>query len=85
MFSYFKIIDIPASEEDAKKIDTKNDFSLNFLHNVAQYCHCLAQGKVGSGFDVSAAVWGSHVYRRFNPAIINDLYKLVSIKSINCL
>jgi len=52
---------------------------LNFLHNVAQYCHCLAQGKVGSGFDVSAAVWGSHVYRRFNPSIINDLYKLVII------
>jgi len=76
ILGYFKIIDIPASEEDAKKIDTKNDFSLNFLHNVAQYCHCLAQGKVGSGFDVSAAVWGSHVYRRFNPAIINDLYKL---------
>jgi len=76
LLGYFKIIDIPATEQDYEKIDTKTDYSLNFLHNVAQYCHCLAQGKVGSGFDVSAAVWGSHVYRRFNPAIINDLYKL---------
>ncbi|EGG13035.1 uncharacterized protein MELLADRAFT_87033 [Melampsora larici-populina 98AG31] len=25
-----------------------------------------AQGKIGSGFDISAAVWGTHVYRRFS-------------------
>lgn len=35
------------------------------LHNLAQICHCHAQGKVGSGFDVSAAVFGSHVYTKF--------------------
>ncbi|KAL1917411.1 uncharacterized protein VTP21DRAFT_3804 [Calcarisporiella thermophila] len=38
-----------------------------WVHNVAQFCHCFAQGKVGSGFDVSAGVWGSHSYRRFGP------------------
>lgn len=42
-------------------------------HNLAQYVHCLAQGKVGSGFDVSAAVFGSHLYSRFDPAVIQDL------------
>jgi phosphomevalonate kinase len=26
------------------------------LHNVAQTAHCAAQGKIGSGFDVSCAV-----------------------------
>jgi len=76
ILGYFKVIDLPLTEQDSEKIDTKNDFNLNFLHNIAQYCHCLVQGKVGSGFDVSAAVWGSHVYRRFNPDIINNLYKL---------
>ncbi|RKP22268.1 ribosomal protein S5 domain 2-type protein [Syncephalis pseudoplumigaleata] len=25
------------------------------VHNLAQVCHCYAQGKIGSGFDVSAA------------------------------
>ncbi|KAJ2155889.1 phosphomevalonate kinase [Coemansia sp. RSA 552] len=45
--------------------------SLRLIHNVAQYAHCLAQGKVGSGFDVSAAVYGSHVYRRFSPAVLD--------------
>lgn len=40
------------------------------VHNTAQQAHCLAQGKVGSGFDVSAAVWGSHRYRRFDPNVL---------------
>jgi phosphomevalonate kinase len=38
---------------------------LDRVHNLAQICHCHAQGKVGSGFDVSAAVFGSHVYTKF--------------------
>lgn len=43
------------------------------LHNLAQAAHCAAQGKVGSGFDVAAAVFGSCVYRRFSPSILKDL------------
>ena len=42
-------------------------------HNLAQFVHCIAQGKVGSGFDVSAAVFGSHIYTRFDPSVIQDL------------
>lgn len=44
-------------------------------HNLAQYVHCLAQGKVGSGFDVSAAVFGSQLYTRFDPAVIEPLMR----------
>ncbi|RUS15435.1 ribosomal protein S5 domain 2-type protein [Endogone sp. FLAS-F59071] len=43
------------------------------VHNVAQFVHCFAQGKVGSGFDVSAAVWGSHRYRRFDPKVLDSI------------
>ncbi|PTB70654.1 Phosphomevalonate kinase [Trichoderma citrinoviride] len=43
------------------------------LHNLAQAAHCAAQGKVGSGFDVAAAVYGSCTYRRFSPSILNVL------------
>lgn len=43
------------------------------LHNLAQAAHCAAQGKVGSGFDVAAAVYGSCTYRRFSPDILNVL------------
>ena len=42
-------------------------------HNLAQYVHCLAQGKVGSGFDVSSAIFGSHIYTRFDPSVIQGL------------
>jgi phosphomevalonate kinase len=41
-------------------------------HNLAQICHCWAQGKIGSGFDVSAAVYGTHLYRRFPICMLSD-------------
>ncbi|KKA26103.1 hypothetical protein TD95_003131 [Thielaviopsis punctulata] len=41
------------------------------LHNLAQASHCAAQGKIGSGFDVAAAVFGSCKYRRFSPATLD--------------
>ncbi|KAH9819135.1 hypothetical protein DFH28DRAFT_1122728 [Melampsora americana] len=40
--------------------------TMTIIHNLAQYVHSAAQGKIGSGFDISAAVWGTHVYRRFS-------------------
>lgn len=43
---------------------------LALIHNLAQLAHCAAQGKVGSGFDVSAAIWGSQLYRRFEPEVL---------------
>jgi phosphomevalonate kinase len=43
------------------------------LHNLAQAAHCAAQGKVGSGFDVAAAVFGSCLYRRFSPSVLSEL------------
>ncbi|KAI9772450.1 MAG: phosphomevalonate kinase [Geoglossum simile] len=47
--------------------------SQNTLHNLAQAAHCAAQGKVGSGFDVAAAAYGSCVYTRFSPTLLNGL------------
>jgi len=47
--------------------------ALSLIHNASQYVHCLAQGKVGSGFDIASAVYGSHLYTRFDPSVINPL------------
>ncbi|GAA5961348.1 hypothetical protein JCM3765_004382 [Sporobolomyces pararoseus] len=47
--------------------------TVQLMHNLAQYVHSLAQGKIGSGFDVSAAVYGSQVYRRFDVKCLGDL------------
>ena len=50
--------------------DLTTEFSKRRLHNLAQAAHCAAQGKVGSGFDVASAVYGSCLYRRFSPSIL---------------
>jgi len=43
------------------------------VHNLAQAAHCAAQGKVGSGFDIAAAVYGSCIYRRFDPELLQPV------------
>ncbi|KIK98266.1 hypothetical protein PAXRUDRAFT_824066 [Paxillus rubicundulus Ve08.2h10] len=63
------------------KVITQEEFSRpdsdarKLAHNTAQFIHCFAQGKVGSGFDVSAAVFGSQLYTRFDPTLLDDLMK----------
>ncbi|PNS18375.1 hypothetical protein CAC42_6192 [Sphaceloma murrayae] len=52
--------------------DVRTDASRRKLHNLAQAAHCAAQGKVGSGFDVASAVYGSCVYRRFSPSLLTN-------------
>jgi len=64
LFTHFKVQDSNPKNTLAHK---------QFLHNAAQFVHCLAQGKVGSGFDVSSAVWGSHTYRRFRPELLQEV------------
>lgn len=73
LFIHFQCVD--SLNDDNKKGDKEIgiDYQKKLVHNVAQLCHCLAQGKVGSGFDVSSAVWGSHVYKRFSPEILNNI------------
>jgi phosphomevalonate kinase len=54
-------------------IDVCSDEGKRIVHNLAQAAHCAAQGKVGSGFDIAAAVNGSCVYRRFDPQILEHV------------
>ncbi len=53
--------------------DSEGEKLSAIIHNLAQICHCHAQGKVGSGFDVSSACHGTHVYRRFPKCLLPDL------------
>ena len=59
-------------------IDLESNVGKARLHNLAQAAHCAAQGKVGSGFDVAAAVYGSCLYKRFSPSILEGLGDLGS-------
>lgn len=53
--------------------DLSSDTGRSILHNLAQTAHCRAQGKIGSGFDIAAAVYGGCLYRRFSPTILDKI------------
>ncbi|DBA01309.1 TPA: hypothetical protein N0F65_001814 [Lagenidium giganteum] len=44
---------------------------LYLIHNMAQLCHCFVQRKIGSGFDVSTACFGSQRYTRFPRSLLD--------------
>ncbi|GBG59791.1 hypothetical protein CBR_g54895 [Chara braunii] len=77
----------PAAESYLELHDTqdlcmdKDNEQLDLIHKIAQAAHCAAQGKVGSGFDVSAAVFGSQRYIRFSPSALASLSARVSSQS----
>ncbi|KAJ3190336.1 phosphomevalonate kinase [Gaertneriomyces sp. JEL0708] len=73
LLSHFKVVSLPTGSKGI--LTNEETFGLKLVHNTAQFCHCLAQGKIGSGFDVSAAVFGNHAYRRFSPIILDPLLK----------
>ncbi|KAG7382745.1 phosphomevalonate kinase [Phytophthora pseudosyringae] len=56
---------VPTSNFDEEQQD------LELVHNLAQLSHCYVQRKIGSGFDVSAACFGSQRYTRFPASILN--------------
>lgn len=63
-----------------------NDMDVDHLlliHNTSQFVHCLVQGKIGSGFDVSCAVYGSQLYSRFSPQVIQEALDLASNNNLD--
>lgn len=55
------------------ELNVLNFKHLKIIHNLSQVAHCQAQGKIGSGFDVAAAIYGSVIYKRFPPDIVANL------------
>ena len=67
------LVSVVASALLATMLDKPVSAIADIIHNVSQISHCGAQGKIGSGFDVAAAVYGSIIYKRFHPSVINEL------------
>jgi len=40
---------------------------IKIIHRIAQFSHAQAQGKIGSGFDIASACYGSIEYVRYSP------------------
>ncbi|KAJ8774184.1 hypothetical protein K2173_009615 [Erythroxylum novogranatense] len=66
LLHYLGVVDLSSCSKD------KNQEYLDIVHIIAQSAHCIAQGKVGSGFDVSCAVYGSQHYVRFSPQVLSS-------------
>ncbi|CAN7055875.1 unnamed protein product [Brassica oleracea var. botrytis] len=67
LLHYLRVVDL----SDPCKEGKFGCSDLDVIHMIAQTSHCLAQGKVGSGFDVSCAVYGSQRYVRFSPEVLS--------------
>jgi phosphomevalonate kinase len=72
VLQHFNVVKIPY-EDEAVELDHLDDPYKEIIHRTAQFCHCLAQGKIGSGFDVASATFGSQKYTRFDPSILESL------------
>jgi len=55
------------------------------IHKLSQLSHSLATGKVGSGFDIAAATYGSIKYKRYSPELIKNFPNEYSIYDIRKL
>ncbi|KAJ3027479.1 UNVERIFIED_CONTAM: phosphomevalonate kinase [Siphonaria sp. JEL0065] len=75
---HFGAISISANNTSAP-----SNSDIQLAHNMSQFVHCLAQGKVGSGFDVSSAVYGSHLYKRFAPRVLDSLMSRCEEAGVN--
>ncbi|KAL0304911.1 UNVERIFIED_CONTAM: Phosphomevalonate kinase, peroxisomal [Sesamum angustifolium] len=71
LLHYLGVVNLP-SEVNGHLQGNKVSEELDVVHIIAQTAHCIAQGKVGSGFDVSSAVYGSQRYVRFSPEVLSS-------------
>lgn len=55
------------------------------LHKLAQLSHSVAAGKIGSGFDIAAATYGSILYSRYSPSIIADFPQNFAIDDVSSI
>ncbi|CAA6669610.1 unnamed protein product [Spirodela intermedia] len=70
LLQYLRVVDLQLSSKRTV-VGNVAYLDLDLVHLIAQCAHCIAQGKVGSGFDVSSAVYGSQRYVRFSPSVLS--------------
>jgi len=52
---------------------------LGLLHILCQVANSIAQNKIGSGFDISSAIFGNQVYSRFPVKEVEILVDAVKV------
>lgn len=56
---------------NASRLDVESN--KDTINKIAQLAHSNAQGRIGSGFDVAAATFGSCIYSTYSPLIVEGL------------
>lgn len=86
LLNYLGVVNLP-SELNGPLQGNKVSQELDIVHIIAQTAHCIAQGKVGSGFDVSSAVYGSQRYIRFSPEVLSSaqVFVFLGLPKNSCL
>ena len=64
-------VDLPQAATEHERARAVDDLEL--VHRLAQVAHVIAQGKVGSGFDVCSACFGSNVYVSYSRNILKGM------------
>uniref|UniRef100_A0A5B6ZHL2 phosphomevalonate kinase n=1 Tax=Davidia involucrata TaxID=16924 RepID=A0A5B6ZHL2_DAVIN len=81
LLHYLGVVNLSSLTKDQHR-EKKDSMDLDVVHLIAQTAHCIAQGKVGSGFDVSSAVYGSQRYVRFSPEVLASAQGAVKDKPL---
>jgi phosphomevalonate kinase len=68
-----KLLPLNSPTEKKEEISHKE-----IIHRLSQLIHCYSQGKIGSGFDIKCAVFGSHLYRRFPSHLLSQIISQTS-------
>nr|AWK21661.1 phosphomevalonate kinase [Panax sokpayensis] len=82
LLNYLGVVNLSSLSKD-RHHEMKDSADLNVVHVIAQTAHCIAQGKVGSGFDVGSAVYGSQRYVRFSPEVLSSAQGAVEGKPLD--
>ncbi len=53
------------------------------LHKLAQVAHAMATGKIGSGIDIAATIYGDIVYSRYSPEIVKAIPQDFTVEEIS--
>lgn len=81
LLHYFGIVRLPTAEGSGSAVSANVSDSRDkaILHNLAQLAHAIAQGKLGSGFDVAAAVYGKIIHHYQYAIILSVCFYLFVI------
>ncbi|XP_047341905.1 phosphomevalonate kinase, peroxisomal [Impatiens glandulifera] len=79
LLHYLGVVKLPSKDNGHER---ESNADLDVIHMIAQTAHCIAQGKIGSGFDVSSAVFGSQRYVRFSPDVLSTAQDTYSGKTL---